>query len=294
MKRLDMDNTTQRDEGISRRGLFGAIGGLALGVGLLSSTTALADDMAGSARSGTKAILYDASKCVGCHYCEGSCKNTNDLTGEVTFNVSALPEDVLPKVMIPVEMIKDLEAREPIVEDDRDAERWLRVTQKTLDAEGEQEAETGRDLFTRNSCTHCGVCAQVCPSRALVQREDGIVTVESDRCIGCYYCYQACPFDVPRYRTEGEDKTMQKCTMCSGRIDDGGIPACIEGCPTGALHFGDVAGMLQIGQAAVSSLVSEGYTDACLYGERELGGINVLSVLAYPSDDYRLPQLSQG
>ena len=79
--------------------------------------------------------------------------------------------------------------------------------------------------------------------------------------------------------------------MCAASIDEGGIPACVEGCPTGALQFGDIGEILRLGQAAVSDLNGKGYKDAYLYGEKELGGVNVVSVLAYSPQSYHLPQL---
>ncbi|NTU89083.1 MAG: 4Fe-4S dicluster domain-containing protein, partial [Actinobacteria bacterium] len=234
-----------------------------------------------------KGILYDASKCVGCHYCEGSCKNTYGLPGEVTYDITALPEKVLPELMVPVEMLKVLEAVQPVTEDDRDALRWLRVTSANIDVGGGNK----QDIFVRHSCTHCGLCAQVCPSKALTQREDGIVVVDSSRCIGCFYCYQACPFDIPRYLDEVSSKAMQKCAMCFERVTSGEEPACVKGCPVGALTFGDSEDIVAVGQQVVAGLVSAGYKDAYLYGEKELGGIGVISALPFSYETYDLPKL---
>jgi formate dehydrogenase iron-sulfur subunit len=289
-----MKASKQQESGLSRRAFLGALG-VGIGVSSLSAAAAAVAPLeaAAATSSGTSikpgrvGILYDAAKCVGCHYCEGGCKKANNLTGEVTFNINALPESVLPRLMIPVEMKKELDAIFPIVEDDHDAQRWLRVTQKTIES---NNGET-RDIYTRHSCTHCGLCAQVCPSKALVQREDGIVTMDTSRCIGCFYCYQACPFDIPRYRVEGEDRAMQKCTMCFGRVDLGKEPICVRECPTGALSFGPLEDMALAGQTEAAGLVAAGYQDASLYGEQELGGIGVLSVLVAAPGDYGLPKL---
>lgn len=109
------------------------------------------------------------------------------------------------------------------------------------------EASTSRGevRYVSVSCMHCSnpPCAQVCPARAITKREgDGAVVVDKSRCIGCKYCFQACPFEVPRYTEDG----MDKCDFC---IENGsypeGIPACAAACPHDALHFGSIEEMLE-------------------------------------------------
>jgi formate dehydrogenase iron-sulfur subunit len=278
MKEFDMTNSKQQETGMSRRDFVGALG---IGLGsacILNSINA--EEV--SAASGKRVILYDSSKCVGCHYCEAGCKNFNNLTGEVTLDLNALPKD-----LIPLDMLDDIEIVEAVTQDDRDANRWLRVIKKNINLED----GTTKDVFVRHSCTHCGLCAQVCPSKALTQREDGIVIMEPSKCIGCHYCYQACPFDIPRYRTDGEDKAMQKCIMCSERVDEGKEPACVQVCPVDALTFGYVEDRVEAGHEAVSNLIGKGYSDAYLYGEKELGSTGLMYILPYSFDKYDLPKL---
>ena len=100
------------------------------------------------------------------------------------------------------------------------------------------------------SCMHCGkpACEAVCPTGAIHKREeDGIVVVDQSKCIGCHYCFFACPFGVPQY---GDDGTMQKCEMCIERLEQGENPACVNTCPAEALHFGTLEELAQIASTA--------------------------------------------
>ncbi len=130
-----------------------------------------------------------------------------------------------------------------------------------------------RRAFVPVGCMHCEdpPCLDVCPSTATDKREDGIVTIDYDLCIGCAYCAVACPYQARsrndqvssaygkkamRHEVLREDPgrigVAQKCTFCVERIDQGlangmvpGIdaaatPACVGSCIADALHFGDV------------------------------------------------------
>ncbi len=101
----------------------------------------------------------------------------------------------------------------------------------------------GEALFVSTSCMHCEepACASVCPAGAIKKAEDGVVYVDKDRCIGCKYCYQACPFGVPTYSSAA----MDKCDCCTlGGTRPGHAPRCAEACKFGALHFGTVDELL--------------------------------------------------
>jgi len=89
-------------------------------------------------------------------------------------------------------------------------------------------------------CNHCDEppCIPVCPVQATYQREDGIVLVDADRCVGCGYCVQACPYDA-RFINK-ETQTADKCTFCEHRLEDGLLPACVETCVGGARVIGDL------------------------------------------------------
>jgi anaerobic dimethyl sulfoxide reductase subunit B (iron-sulfur subunit) len=96
---------------------------------------------------------------------------------------------------------------------------------------------SGREVYVSTSCMHCDEpsCVEVCPAKAITKRSDGIVSVDPDRCIGCKYCNEACPFNVPHYTSHG----MDKCDFClSIGVRPGSTPRCVQACPTGALNAG--------------------------------------------------------
>ena len=123
-------------------------------------------------------------------------------------------------------------------------------------------------------CNHCDnpPCVRVCPTQATWKRaDDGIVTWDMHRCIGCRFCIAACPYgsrsfnwtdprpyiteinpDFPT-RTKG---VVEKCNFCLERLEQGLQPACVEACPSQALVFGD----LEDPNSAVRQLLGTRYT----------------------------------
>ncbi len=88
-------------------------------------------------------------------------------------------------------------------------------------------------------CMHCDspTCAEVCPADAIKKNEDGVVrSAHKPRCVACNNCVLACPFGVPKMKTEFE--LMMKCDMCYDRTSAGKKPMCASVCPSGALFFG--------------------------------------------------------
>ncbi|MBU2511221.1 4Fe-4S dicluster domain-containing protein [bacterium] len=89
-------------------------------------------------------------------------------------------------------------------------------------------------------CQHCDnpKCVEACPTGASYKREDGIVLVDHEKCVGCRYCIMACPYGVRDY---SEDKgVIEKCTMCAHLVDNDDVPACVFHCPGKARVFGDL------------------------------------------------------
>ena len=136
--------------------------------------------------------------------------------------------------------------------------------------------------FGRRACQHCtnAGCVSVCPAGALSQDEEtGFVSVDESKCIGCRRCVTACPYDVPRYH--GEKGTVNKCTGCLDRVENGMQPACVTTCQPGALQFGDREEMLNLANERVAWLHEHGYEDAVVYGDSQMDGLHVIQVLKY-------------
>ena len=105
---------------------------------------------------------------------------------------------------------------------------------------------SGREYELPASCMHCRrpPCMYVCPTGATYRREDGIVLVDYDICIGCRYCVAACPY-LARVPNEEElplfpKGVVIKCNFCVDLIDAGKVPACVAACPYGARIFGNL------------------------------------------------------
>ncbi len=100
--------------------------------------------------------------------------------------------------------------------------------------------EVLRAYFVPKLCNQCeeAPCNQVCPVHAAYTSPEGIELVDPDRCIGCAYCVQACPYGARfiNHQTGNADK----CTWCYHRVMRNEQPACVEACPVGARLFGRV------------------------------------------------------
>ena len=145
-----------------------------------------------------RGIYFDQTRCTGCLACAVACKDWHD--------IPAGPS------------------------------KWIRVTRN------EQGKFPNLSLsFLVNLCYHCvePICAMVCPAQAITKRkEDGIVVVDGQRCLGrdkCGgLCFDACLYQAPQFGAEPNPR-MQKCDLCLERWREGKKPICVAGCPTRAL-----------------------------------------------------------
>ncbi len=111
-------------------------------------------------------------------------------------------------------------------------------------------------------CMHCKepACVDVCPTGASAKRQDGVVIIDSSKCLGCKSCIMACPYGARNYYGEekeyfpGQNLTpyesfgyqrhhtgvVEKCDFCSSRLLKGLEPACVASCMAKARYFGDL------------------------------------------------------
>lgn len=123
------------------------------------------------------------------------------------------------------------------------------------------ENDKGDSLSVSTSCMHCAQpsCERVCPAGAISKGACGIVSVDKDRCIGCKYCYQACPYEVPRYSAEA----MDKCDCCLGAgVAAGETPYCVRVCIFNALQYGPVEELKRLAPDAV--VIASANDPSCL------------------------------
>jgi formate dehydrogenase iron-sulfur subunit len=86
------------------------------------------------------------------------------------------------------------------------------------------------------ACHHCldPACLSGCPVGAYEKDPvTGIVAHLDDQCIGCQYCTFTCPYEVPQF--SARLGIVRKCDMCRDRLVAGEAPACVQGCPNGAI-----------------------------------------------------------
>lgn len=153
------------------------------------------------------AFYFNASACANCKVCQVACQDKNDLPAHL---------------------------------------RWRRVVQY---AGGSwNPSPTAKGVMTQNifsysislSCMHCQdpMCVEACPTTAMHKDDNGIVSIDSDKCIGCRYCEWACPYDAPHF--DVERGIMTKCNMCKDLLDEGKNPACVDACVMRALEVGEL------------------------------------------------------
>ncbi|RPJ18264.1 MAG: dimethylsulfoxide reductase subunit B, partial [Chloroflexi bacterium] len=151
------------------------------------------------------AFFFDASFCSGCKACQAACKDKNDL-----------PVGVL----------------------------WRRVVEVSGGTWQQNGGAWNNTVFAYNlsiACNHCvhPKCAGICPTGAYVIREDGIVLLDTTKCMGCGYCAWACPYAAPQYNADAG--CMTKCDFCFDYLEQGLPPACVAACPMRVLDYGAAA-----------------------------------------------------
>ncbi|MBI9056354.1 MAG: 4Fe-4S dicluster domain-containing protein [Labilibaculum sp.] len=137
----------------------------------------------------------------------------------------------------------------------------LRADQHHINVLQMQDAEHTAPYFMPKPCQHCDnpPCTKVCPVDATFKRQDGIVLIDNERCIGCRFCIAACPYSARIFQwTEPKDAekykdltynieanvpqkkgTVSKCLFSADRLREDKLPSCVSACPNGVYYFGD-------------------------------------------------------
>jgi formate dehydrogenase iron-sulfur subunit len=224
----------------SRRDFIKLAGG-GVGAVLLSQVTRTGKALASSLVP-KKAMLYDASKCIGCYSCVNACQRQNKLAPGSAYTS-------VPLIQL-----------------------------------GGNETS-----FYKRQCMHCteASCEAVCPTGSISHQGEAVI-INQNWCIGCGYCIQACPFNIP-YKDEVTG-TTRKCVLCVDRTSNGLEPACVAACPQHAVIYGDRTTLIDEGKKRVQALIANKVKKANLYGVTEMGGLGVLYVLLDSPSVYGLPE----
>jgi len=242
-------------------------------------------------------LLYDSTLCIGCKACVSACKESNGLPAEFSTEDQLwdTPLDISGKTKNIIKMYKD-------------------GTGEKKDSEKDGYA------FMKVSCLHCvdPSCVSACPVSAMKKDPvTGVVSYDPGDCIGCRYCVVACPFGVPRFEYDKAFPKIVKCELCN-HLDSPDnktrfqYSACAQVCPTGATIFGPTADLMAEAKRRLALkpgaeyTVPQGRVDSKdrqmaraasyvqqVYGEKELGGTQVLKIAAVPMEKLGMPALPE-
>lgn len=152
-------------------------------------------------------VIADPNKCTGCRSCEVACFTMHNKENKVAYTVGTVEIPVIPRLYL----VKDDKFCMPV------------------------------------QCRHCedAPCLNTCPVKA-IKRENNIISVVEEKCIGCKTCLLACPFGaidlLPQYKDGKEveqigiddsNKMAYKCDLCK----QNNKLACVEACPQEALKL---------------------------------------------------------
>jgi Fe-S-cluster-containing dehydrogenase component len=229
---------------VNRRNFIKAVSGTAVGLGVVSlAGLKVVEPVLGqsadkpSSSATNFGMVIDVGACVGCRRCVYACIKENNIGRDSNI-------------------------------------QWIRVFQMepgTTDMDSGDmyydDAPVKGKWYLPTQCMQCKnpSCVSVCPVKATWKDPDGIIVIDYNKCIGCKYCMVACPYwarnfnwkkpEVPTDEVNPDGGTyglpfasspvrpagvVEKCTFCAHRTRKGLNPRCVEVCPMGARHFGDL------------------------------------------------------
>lgn len=140
-----------------------------------------------------KRIYVNEKWCLGCHLCEYECAFANSGLSDM-FKLKG--KEIFPRIKV-------------------------------------EDAEEG--IHFAVNCRHCvePLCIKGCIAGALGRDENGTVTIDKDKCVGCFTCVTLCPYGAIMPAEDG--KAAQKCMLCTDNGND--MPNCVKHCPNGAIVY---------------------------------------------------------
>jgi Fe-S-cluster-containing dehydrogenase component len=262
---------------LSRRAFLKASLGAAGTVAASAGMAAAADAV--TPKTEPLATLIDIGKCIGCEECVIACQSANASN-------FPMPEKPFPKMYptsrVPVE---DWSEKQDVTSR-LTPYNWLFIQHAQVDMNGEKI-----DLTIPRRCMHCEnpPCVKLCPWGAAKQEENGLSRIDSGICLGGSKCKTVCPWDIPQ-RQSGTglyldllpnwagNGVMYKCDRCHGKLESGGVPACIEACPEEVQTIGPKDEILAKARAVAKE------TGGYIYGADENGGTLTIYVSPVPFD----------
>ena len=213
-------------------------------------------------------VLVDTTTCIGCRNCEWGCKKAHDLPSGNIENYS-----------------------------DRSVFKHMRrpdTKALTVVNEYDNPQNSGIPINVKVQCMHCDhpACVSACIVGAFSKNENGAVTWNTKKCIGCRYCMVACPFQVPAFEYDKAiNPEIKKCDFCFERTKVGKLPACVEICPVEALTYGSRTDLIKVARDRIKRN-PEKYVNH-IYGEYEVGGTSWLYIASEEFQKLAFPKLSE-
>ena len=151
-------------------------------------------------------FYFDADQCIGCKTCVMACKDIKNLPSGVSYR------------------------------------RVYNIVSGTWqeDACGTPVAAGVYSYSVSIACNHCKepVCVAACPQKAIQKEADGIVWIDSEKCVGCRLCAGKCPHGAIQFNRKAG--VSEKCDLCRELVKRRKEPACVTACPMRCLKLVDL------------------------------------------------------